>query len=193
MTLTMAYVIAGALLIVAGRRVFWLFLGLLCFLASMSALQRWFPEISQTTLLWASLGIGGLGAGIGIVAQKTAVWVGGFLGGGFLAIMLVRMVTQGDGSTTLVAFLVGGVIGILLAHLLFKWVMIVVSSAIGALVICKVIDTGMLLGTIVFGILLLAGVVIQGGFLWRGKSSPGKSGPEMRDADKDLPVKPPGG
>ncbi len=193
MTMTMAYVIAGALLIVAGRRVFWLFLGLLCFLAGMSALQRLFPDISQTTLLLASLGIGGLGAGIGMIAQKTAVWVGGFLGGGFLAVMLVRMMTQGEGSTTLVAFLIGGVIGILLARILFKWVMIVVSSAIGALVICKVLDTGVLLGTIVFGVLLLAGVVIQGGFLWRGKSSVGKSGQEMRGAKKVLPDTPPGG
>jgi hypothetical protein len=193
MTMTMAYVIAGAILIVAGRKVFWLFLGLLCFLAAMTALQRWFPEISQTTLVLASLGIGGLGAGIGMMAQKTAVWIGGFVGGGFLAVMLVRMMTQGEGSTTLVAFLLGGVVGILLARILFKWVMIVVSSAIGALVICKVLDTEMLPGTIVFGILLLAGVAIQGGFLWRGKSSVGRSGPETRRADKDLPEKPAGG
>jgi hypothetical protein len=193
MTTTMAYVIAGALLIMAGRRVFWLFLGLLCFLAGMSALQRLFPDISQTTLLLASLGIGALGAGIGMMAQKTAVWVGGFLGGGLLATMLLRMMTQGEGSTALVAFLIGGVIGILLARILFKWVMIVVSSAIGALVICKVLTTGVLPGAIVFGILLLAGITVQGGFLRRGKSSEGRSGREVRGAEKILPDEPRGG
>jgi Domain of unknown function (DUF4203) len=175
MNMTIAYIIAGALLIVAGRRIFWLFLGLLCFVAGMSALQRWFPEVSQSTLLLAAVGIGALGAGIGAMAQKIAVWIGGFFGGGLLALMLVHMLTESSGSTTLVAFLVGGVIGILLAHFLFKWVMIVVSSAIGALVISKVLETGMALGSIVFVVLLLAGVIIQGGFLWHRKSG---SGPE---------------
>jgi hypothetical protein len=190
--MTMAYVVAGVLLIVAGRRVFWLFLGLLCFVAGMNFLQRWFPDTPQTTLLLASVGIGALGAGIGMIAQKTAVWVGGFLGGGFLAVMLVRMVTQEDGSATLVAFLAGGVIGIFLARHIFKWVMIVVSSAIGALIICKALLTGVLPGAVVFGILLLAGVAIQSGFLWRGRSSSRKSGSEPRDAGKVLPGKPSG-
>jgi len=191
--MTIGYILAGIVLIVAGRRVFWLFLGLLCFVAGMNALQRWFPDMSQTTLLLISLSVGGLGALIGVTAQKMAVWIGGFFGGGFLAVMLVRMMTQGDGSTALVAFLIGGIIGVLLSRFVFKWVMIVVSSAIGALVICSVLDTAVFPGIILFSVLVLVGIVIQGGFLWHGKSSAGKSGPEIPASDKVLPDKPSGG
>ncbi len=128
---TAAAVIAGALLLAFGRRLFWLTVGLAAFLAAFG----WAGEIGGWGP-WISLGVGiaaGLAAALlAVLLVKVAVGLAGFVVGGWAAAqaaVAAGVVTPGHAW---VAFLLGGLLAGLLAGLLFQAALIAISSLVGA-------------------------------------------------------------
>jgi len=60
-----------------------------------------------------------------------------------------------------------GVIGIVLAFFLIKWALIILSSVLGAFLVVQALNMNPALGTIVFFVLLVGGILFQ---LRSGKS-----------------------
>jgi hypothetical protein len=155
------FFIAGAALLVFGRKLFWLFAAAIGFLLGMSFAQQLLPGQSQTVQLIIALVIGGLGAVLAIMVQKIAIGLVGFIAGAYLVNLLIPTFSIALGSFLWVAVIVGGIIGALLATTMFDWALIFLSSAIGASVIVNHLILPQSFHLVILAALLLLGLVIQ--------------------------------
>ncbi|MGE5465251.1 MAG: hypothetical protein ACM3PS_17945 [Syntrophothermus sp.] len=154
-------VLLGIALLVAGRRLFWLFVGALGFITGLQ-LASLLPQISQGTALLIGLVLGVVFALMAIFLQRLAVGIAGFLAGGFILTTLAARLGVGTGTLPWGIYLLGGVIGLLLVMLLFDWALIIFSSIAGALLILNSFSTQTPAGGVLFLFLVLAGIIIQG-------------------------------
>src|SRR6266487_3912892 len=86
--LALAKIAAGILLLILGRRLFWLFVGLIGFWAGMVIGERLFPHQAGLLQLLVPLLCGFAGILLAIFLQRLAIAVGGFLSGGYLALSI---------------------------------------------------------------------------------------------------------
>ncbi len=75
----------GIVMLVAGRKLFWLFVGVVGFTVGIGMAERFFPGESETTLLILALITGVLFAVLALFLKRIAVGVAGFVAGGYLA------------------------------------------------------------------------------------------------------------
>ncbi len=154
----------GVSLLTLGRKLFWLFVAAIGFEAGFLLADRLFSRESLLTLITAIL-VGLAGALLAVFLQKAAIWLGGFLAGGYFAVTLLE--TLGARPLqfelfSIIIFLAGGVIGVILIAFLFDWALIILSSLAGAALITRVVaPASPPTGTLLFVILFVVGVVIQ--------------------------------
>lgn len=156
--------VAGALLLLLGRRLFWLFVGLVGFFAGLRFAPAFLsgqPEWTQ----WLAAALFGLaGMFLAIVLQRLAVVLAGFLVGGFVAAELFGL---GTGLTSVLIFAAGGVVAAILALWLFEGALILLSSLAGAGLIVDALDLASgtrglaLAGLAVLGIAVQAGITAR--------------------------------
>jgi hypothetical protein len=154
-------IFAGLALIVFGRRIFWMFVAAVGFVAALALLSNLFPDASSWTILGIGLVGGVLGALLALFLQRLAVAVAGFAGGGFFLVNLVEVFHIQTGSNFWVPFMIGGILGGALMMLIFDWSLIVLSSGLGAFLFVEELhlsDTMSLAGMIV---LFVVGIAIQ--------------------------------
>jgi hypothetical protein len=84
-----------------------------------------------------------------------------------LAAMLGIDVT---GAMTWIVYILGGIIGLILVSVLFDWALITLSSLAGASLIVQALFSQGTTGGLLFFILFIAGVIIQGSILRHEKS-----------------------
>jgi hypothetical protein len=165
-------VLVGVLLLVLGRRLYWLFVAGLGFLYGLKLAPLLLPEQSETMVIIVALILALAGALIAVVATKIALAIIGFVAGGGLAVLLLDHLGIDSGVITLGAFLIAGLIGAVLLIVLFDWTLIVLSSVAGATLIVmsmeRFVDTPPVAGTVLILALAAVGAVIQAG-LWRRK------------------------
>jgi len=154
-------VLLGIALLVAGRRLFWLLIGVLGFVTGLQ-LASLIPNISQTTAIIVGLIIGVTFALLAIFLQRLAVSIAGFLAGGFILTTLAGRLGIGNVTFPWALYIIGGIIGVILVMLLFDWALIVLSSIAGAALILRSFSTQTVAGGIIFLLLVLIGIVIQG-------------------------------
>jgi Domain of unknown function (DUF4203) len=154
-------VLAGLVLLFFGRKLFWLFVGVIGFLAGMrfgAELVKGQPEI---VLIAIAVGIGLLAALLAIVLQRLAVAVAGGLAGGILAIRIAAMLGASSESFQWVFFLVGALLTAILVSAVFDWALVILSALIGANLVGELLPfghTGQLIGMVV---LFVLGVLVQ--------------------------------
>jgi hypothetical protein len=159
--------LVGILLLVLGRKIFWLFVAGIGFLTAFSLVTQ-LTEIQQDWLiLIIALAAGAVGALLAIFMQQVAIAVGGFLAGGYIVLGLLTLLELNLPSLSWVIALVGGALGAILTLLLFDWALIFLSSLSGATVIVQSLELTGNLATIVLIVALLAGVFIQSALLDR--------------------------
>jgi hypothetical protein len=158
--------IAGAVLLIAGRRLFWLFVGLVGFFT----VYRWFEPYSGAgpNLRWAIAILAGLaGIVLAIFLQRVAIAVAGFLvGGWFMAGVLGFQFAHARGMDLLLV-LVAGVVAAFLALLAFDVALVVLSSLAGAQLIVEALHFDRGVARLLVVVLLVVGVAIQMGFTAR--------------------------
>ncbi len=157
-------VLAAIGLLTLGRKLFWLFVGLVGFEAGNAIATRVLSGRSETAILLVAIIIGVLGAVLAIVLQKVVIGIAGFLAGGYLLMNFVDALKINSDPATLIAFIVGGIIGALLIAVLFDGALIILSSLVGATTLVNIVN---LTGTIAFVlivILFIVGVTIQAGW-----------------------------
>jgi hypothetical protein len=153
-------VLIGVGLLFFGRKAFWLFVAAAGFLAGLS-LTNSLLEGPEWLGLIVGLGIGLLAALIAVVLQRFAFGLAGFLVGGYIALQALPFLNLEGGWTTVLAFIIGGIIGIILIGMFLDWALISLSSLAGAALIVDGLSLEAGLGTVVFIILVVVGVVYQ--------------------------------
>ncbi len=169
-----APLIAGILLLLLGRRLFWVYVGAVGFVVGLEAAKKFLPGDSAVLILGTATGLGVLGVIFALFFQKMAVGSAGFLAGGYIAFTLCGRLAWLSPDQTWLAFPVGGVIGGLLAVWLFEWAMIFLSSLLGALLITEPLGVSEELKFVGSAILAVLGILLQGGFLKARPAPPAK-------------------
>jgi hypothetical protein len=162
--LNLINVILGGALLVTGRKLFWLFVGALGFIIGIQLTAR-FWQGPEGLAIVAGLVIGLVFAGLAVFLQTVAIGIAGFLAGGYILSVLAGMLGLQTTTLTLVIYIVGGIIGVLLVSYLFDWAVITLSSMAGASLIVQALLSGRAASVLVFAILFIAGVAIQGSTL----------------------------
>ena len=154
-------VLLGIALLVAGRRLFWLLVGVLGFVTGVQLVSL-LPNVSQTTALIVGLIIGVIFALLAVFLQRLAVSIAGFLAGGFILTTLAGRLGIGNTTFPWALYILGGIIGVVLVMLLFDWALIVLSSIAGAALILRSFSSQTVAGWVIFLLLVLIGIIIQG-------------------------------
>jgi small-conductance mechanosensitive channel len=115
--------LAGLVLLVAGRRLFWLFVGLVGFIT----VYRWLEPRWLLALLAGLLGIV-----LAIFLQRVAIAAAGFFAGGWFAVQLFGFHMANPRGSDLLIFVVAGVIAAILSLALFDLALVILSSLAGA-------------------------------------------------------------
>ena len=163
--MAIAPLIAGILLLVLGRRIFWIYVGAVGFVIGFNIAKSYFPSGSDTMVLGAGVVLGGLGILGAIFFQKVAISSSGFLAGAYIANELNFRFSLLPSAQSWIAWLAGGLMGILLAFWLFELAMILLSSILGSLLITNSLDMSEqmrligLIGLTVFGLMIQGGVL----------------------------------
>jgi len=159
--------VAGAILLIAGRRLFWLFVGLVGFFAGLRFAPVFLsgqPEWIQW-LVAALFGLAGMF--LAVVLQRFAVMLAGFLVGGFFAADLLGVDLSQPGLADVLVFVVGGIVVGALSLWLFEGALIFLSSLVGAGLIVDALGVSpgnsnlVLIGLTVLGIAIQAGITAR--------------------------------
>ncbi len=136
--------ILGAVLLAFGRKLFWVFVGAVGFVAGMRLAERFLPGTPDDTVILYSIIAGVVCAAMAVAIRKVAVAAAGFFAGGYFLVQLlnvsaggVPLAGHGQQIAPAVLFLVGGIVGAVLMNILFNWTLIVLSSIGGATLICE--------------------------------------------------------
>lgn len=163
--------ILGGALLVAGRKLFWLFVGAAGFVTGIQLATR-FREGSDLLAIIAGLVIGVIFAVLAIFLQAVLIGIAGFLSGGYVLTVLVSMLgIDVAGATTWIVYVIGGVIGVILVSFLFDWALITLSSLAAASLIIQALFPEGAAGGLVFFVLFIAGVLFQGAILRRERAA----------------------
>lgn len=172
MPLNPMILVAGAAMLIFGRRLFWVFVASAGFIVGALLTAHFLQGHTQPWVLQVTaVACGVVGAVLAVVAQKIAAGVGGALAGAYLS-HAIAMATGGADMAWL-AFLVGGVVGATLLLLLFDWALIALSSLTGAVVLAQHLPAPYPWPALAFLFLLVFGLAIQSRQL-RKRSAPAK-------------------
>ncbi len=162
----------GIALLTRGRKLFWLALGAVGFSAGIWFASR-LPDLASTGLgLGISFLFGVLGGVLAVAAQRMAVGLGGFFIGGALAYGSAAWLTVPlgwqPGPWLWIPAILGAIFGTLFATSLFEASLLALTSLFGALLIAKASHVGPPYESLLFLILLCAGILVQSGRRHRG-------------------------
>jgi len=157
-------IILGGVLLMAGRKLFWLFVGAAGFVTGMQLATR-FTQSSEGFAIIIGLVIGLIFAVLAIFLQRIAIAIAGFLAGGYILTALAGMLGLDAGAFVWIVYVVGGIIGVILVSLLFDWALITLSSLAGASLVVQSLFPQNATGGLIFIILFIIGMLIQGSVL----------------------------
>lgn len=154
-------ILIGAIVLFFGRRLFWLCVAAVGFAAGMEVAPHLMHEPTPILQLSIAIVFGFIGALLAMFLQKIAIAIAGFLAGGKLAMALVAAFVAEGARYPGIAFIVGGIIGMILLLSLFDWALIVMSAVVGAYLIGHTIVLPPTGATILFVALAVIGIVVQ--------------------------------
>lgn len=166
-TSTLLTAIAGILILLLGRRLFWLFVGVLGFLWGMNLATQYLAGQPDWTIIVIGLLAGLIGALLAIVFQRIGVAIGGFFAGSYLANYLMVLLGVDLGQFQAIVAILAGILGAIILFLLFDWALIVISSLIGASMITPLVTTDAQVQMILFAGLVVVGILVQAGLMAR--------------------------
>lgn len=123
--------IVGAILALLGRKLFWLFVGGLGFIAGYTYTETFLGQQPDYIVVLVAIVAGGIGALLAIFLQGLAVGLAGFLAGGFITLEVLRISQFDPGQFTWLICFGGGILGTALLVFVFDWALIILSAVIG--------------------------------------------------------------
>lgn len=156
-------VIVGSALLVAGRKLFWLFIGALGFITGIQVTASiW--QGPDWLLLVIGVVVGIIFAVLATFLQALAIGVAGFLAGGYVFTILTGMLGVDLSIPAWIIYIIGGIIGVALVSFLFDWAIITLSSLAGASLITSAIFSQSNT-QLVFMVIFFVGVIVQGALM----------------------------
>ena len=150
-----------------GRKLFWLFVGIIGFLSATQIASQFFPHQSALVVLTVAILAGLLGAILAVFIQQLIVILAGFLAGAHLTARFLENLGSQSGHYFWVFFILGGIVGAILALLLLDWALIILSSLMGATLISQATHLARTQGTVLFIVLVIVGILVQSRFISR--------------------------
>jgi hypothetical protein len=150
--------------LLAGRRLFWLFVAVAGFVAGVEAVPYVLPHQTELFTLVVGLAFGLLGALLAFFLQKLAIAIAGFAAGGYLATVFCAPLL---GAATInhpaawICFLIGGILGAVFMNFFFNWALIILSSLEGSHIILKQLIPHRDYFVIFMAVLALVGIFVQ--------------------------------
>ncbi len=155
----------GILLLLFGRRAFWIFVAVAGFIAGLTFAPQFMSGQSELVILLIAIVAGIIGAFLAIMLEWLAILIAGFLAGAYLATSLAVSLGMTIAAGNWVIYIIGGIIGLLLVATLFDWAIIILSVLLGAEIIMHFLGTSVsayywlvFLGLIVVGIVVQVGI-----------------------------------
>jgi hypothetical protein len=154
-------IVAGIALLLMGRRLFWLFVGLIGFTSGMHLAAEFFPGQPEWMILAIALTAGALGTLLALFLQWVAIGLAGFSAGGYIVVRFIHLSGWGTTEVNWLFFVIGGILGLLLIIFLFDWALIILSSLVGSGLITDAIYVGQGVTTALFVALFIVGLLSQ--------------------------------
>ena len=178
-------VFVGVVLLLFGRRLYWVFVAGIGFVTGLALAPDLLPGQPEWLILLAALVAAIVGAIIAIFAQKLTIGLIGFVAGGGVGLQLARKMGMVGEGTGWIAYLIAGIVGLVLMLVLFDWALILLSSLAGANLIVTGVAARAHLPQETWFLALIAlalvGVVVQAGLSRRwGRATRGRSGGPRR-------------
>lgn len=149
----------GFIVLLAGRNVFWLFVGIIGFMVGVNFAQFWFGAQSFFIVAAVAIGCGIAGAVLAVVYERVAFALAGFLATVYC--LFAVAVEFGVGPLPPALVVVGGLLGAVLAAMMMDWTIIVLSSLAGAMLVSSTFAASPLVDAAVFAMLTAVGIVVQ--------------------------------
>ena len=156
-----AQILAGLALLFFGRKLFWLFVGVVGFLVGMEFGADFVKGQPQGVILAIAIGAGILAAILAIFVQRLVVAIAGGLAGGVIAMRIAVMLGANSESLQWIAFLVGALLAAILVSVLFDWALIGLSSLIGASLVSEALPFDHAAKLIGIAVLFVLGLLVQ--------------------------------
>ena len=158
--LSIIYILLGIGLLVFGRKLFWLFVGAVGFLAGVNLVTMgWHGSDAVAIIVGILAGL--VFAALAVFFKSVSIGLAGFLGGGALLVMLAGWLGIDNSLLTFIIYIVGGVLGIIVVAKMFDWAIIIISSIVGASIIIKAVELVSPLGWLGMLALIAVGIAIQ--------------------------------
>lgn len=155
----------GLLSLLAGRQMYWVFVGAAGFLIAFNFAGQYLGVQSELILLILGIVAGVIGAILAVVAQRLAVAIAGFIAGGYLLLYGAQLAGLQGNVLETVAFIAGGIIGAILISALFDPALVILSSLLGAYLLSQtaqaVFDIPPGWNGIILVVLFIVGVAVQ--------------------------------
>ncbi len=153
--------IGGLMLLLFGRRLYWLFSGIVGFILGLFLAYEILPAEPDWLAPLMGLIIGAFGALVAVFFQKIAVGVAGFFAGAYTLFWLPCQLGWDLGQWQWLASLGAGLVGALLIRVLFEIAVVLLTSLLGATLIVQAAGWQATKAGFLFLLLAAAGVVFQ--------------------------------
>jgi len=160
-------IVLGLIMLVFGRKLFWLFVAIVGFLFGMEFTKLLLVDQPIWVQLLGGLVAGLLGALLAIFVQRVAFILAGFFAGAYFALLLAHPL--GVAGTGLLLAVAGGVIGAIVVALLMDWAIIVLSCLVGAGVVVSQLRLRDMKTAIIFFVLVIIGIFVQAKLMEHGE------------------------
>ena len=134
--LALGQIIFGGVLLLAGRRLYWLLAAGAGFVLGYLLAQNILREQPDNVILVVALVVAVIFAVLAVVGQRFVIGLVGFIAGGIglLRLLEVFNITAIEPSTVLgiVVFIAGGILGAILLSTLFDLGLVILSTLVGA-------------------------------------------------------------
>jgi hypothetical protein len=154
-----ANLIAGSVLLIAGRKLFWLFVAVAGFYVGFEVTRVVAVDRPEWLVWVAAVAAGLIGAIVAMLFQRVAFALGGLYAGGYLALLAAERFFPG--AVGVGVFVIGGVLGAIAAALLMDWAIVVMSSMVGAALVVSSLGLGDLGSLLAYTGLMAIGIVVQ--------------------------------
>ena len=161
----------GVGLLFAGRKLFWLFVGAAGFMTGVSLVTNG-GNASEPFAIIVGIVVGLVFAALAMFFKSLAIALAGFIGGGALALTLAGWFGVDATLPSIVFYIIGGVIGVIVVGQLFDWAVIILSSIIGGGMVVDAINLDGTIAMLATFFLVLVGISAQSRDLGDKKPKP---------------------
>ncbi len=153
--------IGGLALLLFGRRLYWLFSGIVGFFLGLYLAHQVLPANPDWLVPLVGLLTGACGALVAVFFQRIALGVAGFLAGAYTLFWLPSQLGWDLGQWQWLASLGAGLVGALLLRVLFEIALVLLTSVLGATLIVQASGWQASKAGVLFLLLAAAGAVFQ--------------------------------